>query len=327
MAAEELSGDDARATLRRTGLRRLGRDTFRRFRYGDGFTSARALGYQFVLGFIPLVIATVALSSTMKAEKPAQALRDTLLTLNPGGSSDAVGRTLRNAAAQGSGDQLVFVVGLVTAAVALVASMGQIERGANRIYGVERDRSTLPKYLRATVLGLVAGIPAMIGFLLLVAGGTAIDVFSRAYGWSDTVTSALQVARWPLGALLGLLAITVIFRWAPRRRQPAMSWMAFGAGGALVLWLGFTGLLALYINSSPSFGRVYGALTGVFALLLWAQLTATAQLLGIAAAAQLEAIRSGQPQPVMPDPERAARPRPGSAVDAGVGSGVGSGVG
>ena len=305
MAPHELSGDDARATLRNTGLRRLGRDTFRRFRYGDGFTSARALAYQFVLGFIPLVIATVALSTAMKAEKPARALRETLLALNPGGASDALGRTLSSAASQGGGGRLVFVVGLVTAAVALIASMGQLERGANRIYGVERDRSAARKYLRAAVLSLTAGIPALIGFLLLVAGGTAIDVYSRAYGWSDTVTTVLQVARWPLGALLDLLAITAIFRLAPRRRQPAMSWMAFGAGGALVLWLLFTGLLALYINSSPSFGRVYGPLTGVFALLLWAQLTATAQLLGIAAAAQLEAIRSGSPQPVKPDPERA----------------------
>jgi YihY family inner membrane protein len=306
MAPTELSGDDARATLRRTGVWRLGRDTFRRFRYADGFTSARALGYQFVLSFIPLVIAAVGLSSTMKAEKPAGALRATLLTLNPGGGSDAVGRTLSNAA-QGGAGRLAFAVGLVTAAVALVASMGQVERGANRIYGVERDRSAVAKYLRATVLGLAAGVPAMIGFLLLVAGGTAIDVFGRAYGWGDTLTGTLQAARWPLGALLDLLAITVIFRWAPRRRQPAMSWMAFGAGGALVLWLGFTGLLALYINSSPSFGRVYGPLTGVFALLIWAQLTAVAQLLGIAAAAQLEAIRSGAPQPVKPDPERAAQ--------------------
>jgi uncharacterized BrkB/YihY/UPF0761 family membrane protein len=76
-------------------------------------------------------------------------------------------------------------------------------------------------------------------------------------------------------------------------------------GGAitLVLWLVFTGLLALYVASSSSFGEVYGPLTGVVALLVWSQLSAVALLLGIAFAAQLEAVRAGVSSPVAVDPE------------------------
>ena len=74
----------------------------------------------------------------------------------------------------------------------------------------------------------------------------------------STLTDALGVARWPIGAILDLAAITLIFKAAPRRHQPALSWMAYGAGVALVLWLLFTGLLALYVQTSSSFGKVYG---------------------------------------------------------------------
>jgi hypothetical protein len=37
--------------------------------------------------------------------------------------------------------QLALWLGLPAAIVALTTAMGQIERGANRIYGIERDRA------------------------------------------------------------------------------------------------------------------------------------------------------------------------------------------
>lgn len=303
-SVEELSADDAAAVLRRVGRLHLLRDSFRRFRYADGFTSARALGFQFVLSFIPLVIAFVGLSSTIHSERLAEALRRTLLQLSPGSGSDAVTQALqRGTGAEGSGGRLALVVGLVTALVALTTSMGQLERAANRIYGIQRDRPSRQKYLRAALLAVCGGVPAMLGFLVLVAGGRMVASLDAVYNWGNGLHTAGEWLRWPLGALLDLLAITVIFRWAPRRRQPGMSWLAFGAGLALVLWLAFTALFALYVTTSGSFGDVYGPLTGIVALLLWSQLTSVALLLGVSFGAQLEAVRAGVPSPVASDPE------------------------
>jgi len=312
---DELSADDATATLRRVGARVLVRDSFLRLRYGDGFSSARAMAYQFVLSFVPLVIAVVGLSSSIRAEKPAAALRATLLSLAPGTGGDAVKQALTSGAAtNGSTGRVVLVLGLGTALAALATAMAQIERGANRLYGVQRDRPALHKYGRASLLMVTAGIPAMLGFLLLVAGGPAVDALQEAYPLPDVVVTAVQWLRWPVGALLDLAAITALFRWAPRRRQPTWSWLAFGAALSLLLWLGFTGLLALYVARSSSFGQVYGPLTGVFALLLWAQLTSISLLVGLAFAAQLEAVRAGVPSPVATDPQADERALTGSTV-------------
>jgi uncharacterized BrkB/YihY/UPF0761 family membrane protein len=55
-----------------------------------------------------------------------------------------------------------LTLGLLTAVVALTTAVGQVERGANRIYGVERDRPALQKYLRALALTLAAGVPALV---------------------------------------------------------------------------------------------------------------------------------------------------------------------
>jgi len=301
---EELSADDARTTLAHTGTGRLLADSFRRMRYGDGFTATRAVAFQFVLSLIPLLIAFVGLASMIKAEKFAQALRETILSVTPGGKSDAFKQVLTRGLAQGgAGGRIALGIGLLAALVSLTTAMGQIERGANRIYGIQRDHPSGEKYGRAARLVATGGIPAMLGFVVIVGGGAFIDALQSAYGWGSSTGTILQVLRWPVGILLGLAAVTAIFKWAPRRNQPGFSWLAVGAAVALVLWLVFSGLLAFYISHSSSFGAVYGPLTGMIALLLWSQLTSLALFLGVAFAAQLEAVRAGVPSPVTLDPE------------------------
>lgn len=64
------------------------------------------------------------------------------------------------------------------------------------------------------------------------------------------------------------------------------------APSSRALRLGFTALLATYVQLSGSLGAVYGSLAAVVALLLWVQLTSIAIFFGLAPSAQLEAIRA-----------------------------------
>jgi YihY family inner membrane protein len=201
-----------------------------------------------------------------------------------------------------TGGQLALWLGLLAAIVALTTAMGQIERGANRIYGIERDRPALRKYGRALLMALTAGLLLQLGFLVIIAGDALGDSLAAAYGWGHTFETLWTICCWPVGVVLAWLSFTVILERAPRRRQPGYSWLAFGSGVSLALWLLLTGLLALYVVKSGSFGTTYGPLTGIFALLLWANLSSVALFLGVAFAAQLEAVRAGSPEPVTADP-------------------------
>jgi uncharacterized BrkB/YihY/UPF0761 family membrane protein len=64
---------------------------------------------------------------------------------------------------------------------------------------------------------------------------------------------------------------------------------------AAVLWLAFTGLLAVYFVVDKQLGQTYGPLLGIIGLLLWAYLTSIALYLGLAFAAQLESMRTPPP--------------------------------
>jgi YihY family inner membrane protein len=305
MIGEELSGDEAFTALRHYGGLRLLTDSFARFRYADGFTNARALAFQVVVGLVPCTVALVGLATSVHTEGLGRLIELTLGRIVPGASADVISDAFDGTRRSAHGDiwsTLALWLGLGFALLNLASAMGQIERGANRIYGIERDRPFPRKYARALVLALAAGLPLVLGFVALVAGdavGEAVAQVTGREGGGQSWWAALDV---PVGLVLAWVASAVIFRWSPRRVQPGYTWLAFGSAIHLLLWVAATWLLALYVQGSGAFGALYGPLTAFIALLLWANLTAVALFLGMAFAAQLEAARAGIESAVRPDP-------------------------
>lgn len=294
----ELEGDDALHTLRRTGWGRLARDAFDRFRAADGFSHSRALGYQFTLTALPGLIATVGLASALDQQTFKRVLQATLQDLAPGPASQIMSDAFQQGsdAASSSGES-ALIVGGIAAVLSGTLAMGQVERGANRIYGVERDRSTLKKYGRGFVLACSAGLLLLFAFLLLVAGPTIANAGKAAGGWSDSVVDLWSWVRWPGGIMLVVIAFSLLFKKSPKRNQPQPSWLATGAAVAVTLFSLFTAALAVYLTLSKSFGQTYGPLAGIIGILLWAHLASLALYLGLALTAQLEAVRAGVPAP------------------------------
>ncbi|MEU8651531.1 YihY/virulence factor BrkB family protein [Streptomyces sp. NPDC048737] len=305
MIGEELSGDEALTALRRYGGFSLLVDSFARFRYADGFTNARALAFQVVLGLVPFTLALVGLATSVHTDSVGRIIELTLGDIVPGAGAGVVDDAFAGTRRSAHGDvwsTLALWLGLGFAVLNLASAMAQIERGANRIYGIERDRPFARKYGRALLLSFGAGMPLVLGFVALVAGGPLGDAVAETLGSGAGGTRWWNAVRIPVGLALAWIASAVVFRWSPRRRQPGYTWLAFGSAVHLVLWVGATWLLSLYVGTSSSFGAVYGPLTAFVALLLWANVTAVALFLGIAFAAQLEAARAGLGDPVRPDP-------------------------
>ena len=205
--------------------------------------------------------------------------------------TDAVEQAQR---AGSSNNNPALLVGLVISSLITACSLlGQVERGLNRLYGIEQDRPTIRKYGRAFVLSVSAGALIAAAFAAIALG----QVFATSLG-SDVAVKSWNALRWPVGLLLAIGGIALLFRWSPRRHQPAWSWLTYGAFVGVALWMLASIGLGVFFQNNSSFGDTYGSLAGLVALLLWAFATSVAILYGGAMAAQLEAIRAGDPAPL-----------------------------
>jgi uncharacterized BrkB/YihY/UPF0761 family membrane protein len=193
------------------------------------------------------------------------------------------GKLLAEAAKQGatSGGTAMFL-GLLSALVAGTLAMIQVERSANRLWGLREDRPAGPRIGRAFVLAVSAGILLAIAGLVLGAGRS----IGHGAGWHGTAGTVWSVLRWPLGIAIGAAGTLLLFRWAPRERAASRRAEVIGAVVALVLWVVFTAGLGLSLGMSSS-SATYGPLLAIVALLLWSALASLALHLGLAVTAEM----------------------------------------
>jgi YihY family inner membrane protein len=282
----ELTGDDARRTLASTGTHALLKDSFVRLRAADGFSHARSLAFTTSLILVQGLIVLVGVASAFGEARLVRTAITAIETAVPGPAANLLKNAVEQANQVGSEDRyLPLALGLLGLLITATTAMGQLERSLNRLYGIEQDRPVLEKYGRALLLTVTAG--TFIAFSFVV----------HAFGRGVLTSGAETVLRWPLAILLAAAGLSVLFNYAPRRRQPAWSWLAFGAGVGVTLWTIATLLLALAFRLSSNFGDTYGPLAGIVALQLWALLSACTILYGGAVMAQLEAVRAGVKKP------------------------------
>jgi len=273
--------------LAAVGKKRLLSNAFVRLRAADGTSHARSLAFMVSLCLVQGVIVLLGVAASLASVGLTSAVADNIGDAVPGpaGSvlTDAVEQARQLHERHRFVPLLLAILGLV---VTGMFAMGQVERGLNRIYGVERDRPTTAKYKRALYLALSVGPLFALALLFL---GFAPDPDSPSSGTLDAIWI---YGRWLVAVILVVAALVLLLRFSPNRRQPGRAWLAFGALTGVVLWVAATVLLALGFRLASTFPQTYGPLAGVVALLLWGYLSALAIFYGVAVAAELEAERA-----------------------------------
>ncbi|HXJ62335.1 MAG TPA: YihY/virulence factor BrkB family protein [Actinomycetota bacterium] len=302
----ELTGDDAKETIKRTDRKRLVKDAFSRLRAADGFSHARSMGFLLILVFVQVIIAAVGIASALGTGGLSRTIVKTLQSIVPGPAGKVLTQAVHQAhQSSSSGQWIAIVLGTVAALVTGTTLMGQLERALNRIYGIEQDRPALRKYGRAFLLAISAGVLAVLAFVAIGIGGAVATSIA-----GDTASTIWNVVRWPVGVGLLTASSAMVLRWSPRRHQPGWSWLSMGALAGVGLMAMVTLALNLFFQFSGSFGDTYGPLAGIIALAFWAYFTSAAFLSGAALSAQLEAVRAGAADPLSARKADASEPRP-----------------
>src|SRR6266550_3941236 len=183
---------------------------------------------------------------------------------------------------------LGLVVSLLLALWSAISGTGALMQALTVAFEERENRGVLSFYGRAIALTLGVGLFALLSLFLIAVIPAVIDSLPISELWRDRVS----LIRWPILAILAILAMCVLYRYAPARRNPC--WHCFSAGtiGAAVLWLVGSAGFSFYVARFSSYDKTYGSLGAVVILLMWFYVTAYIILAGAELNSEIEKARA-----------------------------------
>jgi membrane protein len=161
----------------------------------------------------------------------------------------------------------------------------------NLAYNRKDRRSFVRKRVIALEMAAIIGFAFVLVAVLTIFGPVVEHAIASRVGPFGGVLNWLWwIAQWPI--LLGglLVAFAALLYLGPDVDQPKWEWLTPGSLVAAVLWLGASGLFAVYTATFASYNKTWGSLSAVIVMLTWLWLTGMALLLG--AEINAEAMRS-----------------------------------
>jgi membrane protein len=259
--------------------------TGKAFLKDDCMGLAQQIAFSSLLAFFPAVILVIGLLGLIPGAYGA--LVDLLDTVAPKAVLDAIDVARQSSAGAGAGSAIAVAAGTAGALWAASGATDSVIKAVNRAEELVETRPFWRVRLLAFALVLLAGLVLALVFVLIVFGAPLGDAVARRAGLGDQFATLWAIARWPIAFTGILLSLGLIYYLAPAKRPPTRRSVIPGAvlGGAL--WLGLSGLFALYTSFSGSYDRTYGSLAGAIVLLLWLNYSAVALLFGAELNAEL----------------------------------------
>jgi membrane protein len=277
------SGTSLFATLKRT---------LTEFSEDNGTIWAAALTYFGLLSLFPALIALVSIIGLFgDPQATTKTITDMVSQLGPSTAADTFAGPIEQLTSHRGAAGILFVVGLAVAIWSASGYVGAFTKAANVIFETPEGRpfwklKPLQLLITVVMILLLAGV-----LLALVLTGPVVSAVAGPLGIGSTAQTIWNIAKWPVLLVVVVLMFTVLFHTTPNVKLPGFKWVTAGAAFAVVVWIVASALFALYVANFGSYGKTYGTLGGVVALLVWMWITNIALLLGMELNAERERSR------------------------------------
>jgi membrane protein len=181
--------------------------------------------------------------------------------------------------------QVLTVRGLAGLLVALwtaTAAMTYLLDALTLAYHEEETRSLARR--TGLAFAFVLGGALLLGALIAVVGILARAGVAAPYG----VVAVGAPLTWAGLAVLMVLVLSVLYRFAPDRKQARWRWVSGGAVVATGLWVATSVGLFAYVQSLGTYETTYGSLAGVVISMFWLFVTVLLVLMGAVVNAEAE---------------------------------------
>jgi membrane protein len=241
------------------------------------FNGAAALGFYLTLAIFPAFIVLMTVIPYLPIDNIDQAIMDLLDQALPEESAALVEGIVVEVTQQQRGGLLSF--GLLATLWAASSGMYAIMQQLNITYGVKEERNVVVARLTAIVLSIGCGALIVGAFALVVLGGVIEDWIGNTLGYSEALVTAFRVFRWLVIALSLMLALAVIYRYAPNVEQ-RFAFITPGSVLGVVLLVAASLGFSFYISNFADYDATYGSIGAVIILMLWLYILGLVLLVG-----------------------------------------------
>jgi membrane protein len=258
-----------------------------------------------LLAVFPGLAAAVAIYGLFSS--PAQVVEhmQSFSGILPPGTWDLFKNQLQIVAGKAQGSLTFAAVGgLVIALWSAKAGMSALMTATNIAYAETEKRG----FIRQTLVSLAFTVAAILGFLLVLGLGIVLPLVLDVLGTRSWVQALAGLLRWAVLWAVAVTSFAVLYRYAPSRERARWQWVTWGSAIAATLWIVMSVLFAWYVGTFATYGKTYGALGGVIALLMWFYLSSLTVVIGAEINSEMErqTVRDTTEGPEMPMGERGA---------------------
>jgi membrane protein len=259
----------------------------------DVFGRAAQLAYFWLFSLFPfLLIVIVILGYLAQGTHMRDSLLQFVSRAVPQASFGMLRQTLDEVTSHAGAGKLAF--GIVTTVWAASSGMSAVIGALNKAYEVREGRAWWKSRLIAVALTVALAIFIVVALATLFYGSRLSMRAGLYAGFSSQFAGAWAVLQWPLAAALVMFAFLLVYRFAPNLKDQKIWWLLPGAAVAVLLWIGLSLGLRLYLEYFDSYTTVYGGLGAVLILLLWIYLSSAALLIGGELNSEIENAAAGQ---------------------------------
>ena len=246
---------------------------------GDLNLRAKGLAYSFLTALPPLLIFFFTLVAYFPVDGVQTELLTELGTIIPEKIMGPLSNTVNDV--MGHRHSTLLSIGFA-GSVLLAANglMGVISslNFANR--SVEK-RPYVQRYLLSVMLVFIIYVVVVLTIALLMAHKLLLQLIF-VQGWLPATTMStllFNVGRWLLITLAILTAVSIIYYWAPVKKQ-RVGFFSVGSMLATVMFLVLSWGLGLYINNFNNYNLVYGSIGTLLLLMFWVRFNCIVLLVG-----------------------------------------------
>ena len=168
---------------------------------------------------------------------------------------------------------------LASLGIAVVAARNGVSSMMSGLNMAMEKRETR-SFITLNAMAIVLTLGAIVFFGVVITAVAVIPVVIAFLPFDDQWRSILAYSRWPVLALFVILAIDLVYRFAPSVERPSWHFFSLGTLLSAGLWILGSYAFSQYVTRFGSYDTTYGSLGAVIVLLLWFWISALIILLG-----------------------------------------------